>query len=141
MEAVNVAIQLVVLVAGYALGAGAVLLGLRLAGLGPGPGAATLLVLLLPLLNVLAAEALVRLWTHTPGTLGLGGLAAFQPMLVAGLAIAALARAAPLALAPFSPFLPRGEAPIGGWLALALLCSGLALALWRYWPAPAARLF
>lgn len=141
MEAVNVGIQLGVLAAGYLIGAAAIGLGFRLAGTGQVLAAAPLMVTILPLAVVLLAEAFTRLWTHTPGTLGTGGLFAFVPMLVAGSAIALLAQAALFVLEPFDPFLPRDDPRLTAWLGLAAACSLLALALWRFWPEPVPKLF
>lgn len=135
-------IQLLVLSAGYVIGAAAACMAARLAGLAPGPHPAVWLVLSLPLACVLLAEGFTGLWQGTPGTLGLGGLTAFAPMLLASALVCLAAVAAQELVGPFDAQFPRGTGRlVTVWIALAVACSILALGLWRYWPAPRARLW
>jgi hypothetical protein len=133
--------QLFVLFLGYLVGAAAVLFGARLIGLSFQANNAALLVLALPILSALVAEAFTGLWLHTPGTLGLGGLTAFMPMLTAAVVISLALLLAQRFLPAFDPEFPRDSGGVASWTGLALAGSALALALWRYWPEPRARLF
>jgi hypothetical protein len=138
---IDLAIQLGVVALGYLLGAAAAFLLLRLAGAGLQLDRAALYLLTLPLAVTLLSEAFTGLWRHTPGSLGLGGLTVFLPMLIAGAAALTLACAAQKLLAPLDPALPRGEGALTAWVAVALASSLLALGLWRFWPEPTARLW
>ena len=102
---------------------------------------ATLFVIALPLVSTSLAEAFIRLWLHTPGAAGLGGLTVFVPMLVAGAVSLAVSFGGQQVLAPFDAAAPRGAQSLTAWVGLAVLCSLFALALWRFWPAPRPRLF
>ncbi len=102
---------------------------------------ANLLVLTLPLACALVAESFTHLWLRTPGALGLGGLTLFFPMLVGGAAVSVLLLIAHRFIVPFDPSLPRSAEYLTGWVVVALIGSITILALWRYWPAPRARLF
>ena len=133
--------QLGVLGTGYVLGAAWVLFILRFVGYPLAVNPATLFVLALPLVSAGLAEAFVRLWLHTPGAVGLGGLTVFVPMLVAGAVSLIAAFGGQQVLAPFDPTAPRNSQSLTAWVGLAVTCSLFALALWRFWPAPRARLF
>lgn len=133
--------QLGVLGTGYVIGAAWVLLILRFVGYPLAITPATLFVLALPLVSTGLAEAFVRLWLHTPGAVGMGGLTVFVPMLIAGAVSLVGAFGGQQILAPVDATAPRGSQSLTGWLVLAVLCSLFALALWRFWPAPRARLF
>lgn len=138
---IEVGFQLAVMALGYLLGAGAAFLLLRFGGLAPRLDAAALYVLSLPLATTLLSEGFTRLWRHTPGAFGLGGLTAFLPLLVTGAATLALLPVAQRLLAPFDATLPRDAESLSAWIGLAVLCSLLALGLWRFWPEPTARLW
>lgn len=138
---IDLAFQLGVVALGYLLGAAAAFLPLRLAGAGLPLDRAALGLLALPLAATLLAEATTGLWRHTPGTLGLGGLTVFLPMLFAGAGAVVLAWAAQRLPAALDATLPRGEGLLTAWVAVAVLSSVLALGLWRFWPAPTARLW
>lgn len=88
----------------------------------------------LPLLACVAAEWITGLWDSRPGALGLGPLHVALPMLAAG----AVAAAALLLLRPVAP---RAGAARVVWGLAAVGLAGVALALWRLWPAPTPRLF
>jgi hypothetical protein len=138
----EMAIQLAVIALGYVIGGGVLMLILRMMGLPLGFSHATMLVLTLPLVATLLLEMFTGLWRHTPGSLGFGGFVVFVPMLIAGAATAVAATGAQRLMVPFDPSMPRGSgSELSGWLLLAFVCSGLSLALWRYWPAPTARLW
>lgn len=142
LDFIEMAIQLAIIALGYAIGGGIVVIMLRLAGFPLAFDQATLLVLALPLVATLLLEMFTGLWRHTPGTLGLGGVVVFIPMLIAGAGIALAAVAGRRLMIPFHPALPRESGgDISGWLLLAFVCTGFCLALWRYWPAPTARLW
>lgn len=141
MDVVEMLFQLAVVMLGYLLGAGSLLLLLWLLGLPLAPARAAALVLVLPLVTVLFAEGLTGLWQRTPGTLGLGGLWAVFPLLIAGALAVAAAAASQRLLPAFDPGLPRSGSGLTGWLLVAIACSLVALALWRWWPEPRARLF
>ena len=132
--------QLVIMAVGYAVGMVPIVL-LKFAGLAFTFNSAAMLVLLLPLMSALLAEGLTKLWDTTPGTLGLGGLVAFMPMLVAGLVSAFAAVIAQKYLAPLDPYSPRSSENMTGWLVVAIACTIMTLALWRFWPEPRARLW
>ena len=133
--------QALILALGYGIGAGVLIGLLRLFGL-PFPFTQTAaFVLTLPLVATLVAEAFTGLWQHTPGTMGLGGLTAFVPMLVAGALVVAVTFAAQAFLAPFDPSLPRHAPTLTAWVAIAAGLTLATLALWRFWPEPTARLF
>lgn len=133
----DVVLLLVLAAAAYGVGVGIVAGPLALVGVGFVGGAATLLVLAMPLASVLLVEGTTRLWRHTPGSLGLGGLTLLGPMLIAGVASAIVARCLHAFASPFDSSSPR-EGP-----ALDLRLAGAlgALALWRFWPEPRARLW
>ncbi|MBZ0215110.1 MAG: hypothetical protein K8F25_01030 [Fimbriimonadaceae bacterium] len=102
---------------------------------------ASLLVLLLPLVCVNVIEAFTHLWLRTAGTLGLGGLVVFVPMLIAGALVGSGLLIAFRVIEPFDPSLPRYSESLTAWVVLALICAAITIALWRYWPEPRARLF
>lgn len=137
----EVGFQLAVMALGYLLGAGAAFLLLRLGGLALRLDAAALYVLSLPLAVTLLSEGFTRLWRHTPGAFGLGGLTAFVPLLIAGAGALVLLAAGQRVLAPFDASLPRGAESLTAWVGLAVFCSLAALGLWRFWPEPTARLW
>jgi hypothetical protein len=98
------------------------------------------LLFLPPLLVGFLFEHATGLWEGTPGSLGLGPLDVAKPMAVAGLATA-LAHLALRALVPLPADLPaRATGALAIWAAGAVVLIALALALWRYWPPPMARL-
>lgn len=132
--------QLLIIAVGYAFGMISIVL-LKFAGLAFTFNSAAMLVLLLPLISALMAEGSTKLWLTTPGTLGLGGLVAFMPMLVAGLASAVAAIVAQRFMVPLDPDSARSSDGLTGWLVLAIACTVVTLALWRYWPEPRARLW
>ena len=135
------AFQLFVMCLGYAIGAAAVALVFKVAGIPLAANRAALLVLVLPLMSTCVAEAFTQLWRRTPGTLGLGGLVVFLPMLIAGAVSLAVAFGAQRFVEPFHPVWSRNSATLTTWVVLAVLCSLVALGLWRFWPEPRARLF
>ncbi|SMF35956.1 hypothetical protein SAMN06265365_11229 [Tistlia consotensis] len=141
MDWVEMAFQLALMAAGYLLGAASGFFAVRLVGLGVVPNAAALYVLALPLASTLVTEGFTRLWRHTPGSFGLGGLTAFLPMLVAGAGIVVLLAGAQRLVAPFDPSLPDRAGPLTVWVGLAAFCSLAALGFWRFWPEPTARLW
>lgn len=132
--------QLMVLAVGYAGGMIVILL-LKLAGMAFTFNSAAMMVLVLPLVSALVAEGFARLWLTTPGAVGLGGLVAFMPMLVAGLISAIAAMIAQRLMLPLDPNSARSSENLTGWLVLAITCSVVTLALWRFWPEPRARLW
>jgi len=138
---VEIAGQLLVLVLGYALGAAVVVGGARLLGLAPAPDAATWMVLVMPLATVCVAEGFSGLWRCTPGSLGLGGLVAFVPMLVGAVVIAIVALAAQRLLPAHDASIARDSSSLTSWTAVACACAAVAVALWRWWPEPRARLW
>ncbi len=133
-------LQLLIIAAGYFSGT-AIIPVLKLAGIAFTASHAVILVLVLPIICTFAAEGLTMLWLHTPGTLGLGGLTVFIPMLVGGLINAVAAVAAQKLLLPFDPASARDSESLTGWLALAIVCSIINLGLWRFWPAPPPKLW
>ncbi len=142
LDFIETAFQLAVIALGYAIGCGAVMVMLRLFGLPFALNHATMLILTLPLVSTVVAEWFTGLWLHTPGALGFGGLVVFIPMLVAGAATALAALGAQRLMIPYDARLPRDSGgDLSGWLLTAFICSGLSLALWRYWPEPTARLW
>jgi hypothetical protein len=96
-----------------------------------------------PLLLCLLFEWAAGLWQHTPGSMGLGALNVAMPMLLAGAAAAGIF----LLLRGAGPALTAGYtrdelgAAVTLWGVATLGVSCVTLALWRFWPAPAARLF
>lgn len=132
--------QLVTMTVGYAVGMIAIGV-VKLAGMAFTFNSAAMLVLLLPLMSALMAEGFTKLWLSTPGTLGLGGLVAFMPMLIAGLTSALAAIVAQRFMLPLDPHSGRGSESLTGWLVLAIACTVVTLALWRIWPEPRARLW
>ena len=132
--------QLVIMAVGYAVGMVAIVL-LKLAGVAFTFNSAAMMVLLLPIMSALVTEGFTKLWLTTPGTLGLGGLVAFMPMLAAGLVSAFSAVIAQKYLVPLDPDSARSSENLTGWLVVAIACSIIALALWRFWPEPRARLW
>lgn len=132
--------QLLILALGYFSGI-AIIPVLKLAGITFTASHEAILVLALPILCTLVAEGLTMLWLHTPGSLGLGGLTAFLPMLLAGFINAVTATAAQKVLPPFDPNSARDSAALTAWLALAMVCSVISLGLWRFWPAPPPKLW
>jgi hypothetical protein len=142
LEIIETAGQLAIVAFGFVIGAGIVLLLARLLGISLDFSRATLLVLTLPLLATLLLEMFTGLWRHTPGSLGFGGFVVFFPMLIAGAGTAIAALVGQKLMIPFDATMPRESGgDISGWLLLAFLCSGFSLGLWRYWPAPVARLW
>jgi hypothetical protein len=131
---------LAILAVAYVLGAGAAILALRLGGVSLLNHAA-LLVLGMPLACALIAEATTKFWRHTPGTLGFGGLTVVVPMFIAGVGVVVVIFFARMLFEPFDASMSRDSGNVTPWVVVALLCSVLALALWRYWPEPRARLF
>lgn len=132
--------QLLIMAIGYAVGVVPIVL-LKFAGLAFTFNSAAMLVLLLPVMSALMTEGLTGLWDTTPGTVGLGGLVAFLPMLVAGLISAFAAVIAQKYLAPLDPYNPRSSEGLTGWIVVAIVCTIMTLALWRFWPEPRARLW
>lgn len=133
--------QLAIISAGYILGV-AILLLLKLFGVIFAFGNSLVLVLALPLISVCLAEALTLFWTKTPGSMGLGGLIVFLPMVIAGVINAVAAVLAQKWMSPFD--LSNGVRNfenLTGWLVLSVLCCVITLSLWRFWPAPTARLW
>lgn len=133
-------LQLLVAV-GFLLAAGLASALLRLV-----PGAVpadpgTFLILALPLVALLLAEGATGLWLRTPGTLGLGSLNVIVPALAAGALAAVINAAAHKILVPLDPEFPRESEGFTIWIALAVIATTAALALWRYWPEPRPRLF
>jgi hypothetical protein len=133
--------QLAVLLIGYLIGASAILFGARMVAGAFEANAAAFLVLTMPIACTLIAEAHSQLWRHTPGSLGLGGLVAFLPMLVAGAGIGVAIVVAQQVMPSFRPHISRDTDYLSTWLILAMAGSAVALGLWRYWPEPRARLF
>jgi hypothetical protein len=109
----------------------------------PMPDGLPLVLVGVPLLLCLMFEWAAGLWLRTPGSVGLGSLSVALPMLLAG----AGAAAAFLLLRAFGPELSAGftreqlGAAITLWGVTTLGVAAVSLALWRFWPAPAARLF
>ncbi len=109
----------------------------------PLPEGLPLLLLGVPILLCLLFEGATGLWQHTPGSVGLGPLSVVMPMLLAGAGVAAIF----LLLRGFGPVLPAGftREQLGPvitlWGAATLAAAAMSLALWRFWPAPAPRLF
>ena len=109
----------------------------------PAPEGMPLLLAGIPLLLCLLFEWATGLWDRTPGTLGLGGLTAALPLLLAG----ALAAVAVLLLRGFGPELAAGftrdqlGAAITAWGLATIGVAAVALALWRFWPEPTPRPF
>lgn len=132
--------QLAVLAVGYVLGAGGAILALRLGGVSLLNHAA-FLVLGMPMACALIAEGTTKFWRHTPGSLGLGGLTAVVPMFIAGVSVVVAIFLARMLFEPFDASMSRDSGNVTPWVVVALLCSVLALGLWRYWPEPRARLF
>ncbi|MEH6630239.1 MAG: hypothetical protein V7776_05415 [Halopseudomonas aestusnigri] len=133
--------QLGIIIAGYSVGIATVLI-LKLIGVRFAFSNAVLLILTLPLICVCITEALTLLWTHTPGSMGLGGLIVFIPMVIAGVLSVAVALGAQKWMVPFD--LSNGIQNSGnltGWLVLSAVCSAITVSLWRFWPAPVAKLF
>jgi hypothetical protein len=109
----------------------------------PVPDGLALVLAGAPLLLCLMFEWASGLWGRTPGSMGLGSLSVVLPMLLAG-ASAALAFLLLRWLGPeLTPGFTRSQlgAAITLWGAATLGVASLSLALWRFWPAPAARLF
>jgi hypothetical protein len=132
--------QLLIMAVGYAFGM--IVIGVvKLAGLAFTFNSAAMLVLLLPLMSALMAEGFTKLWLTTPGTLGLGGLVAFMPMLIAGLTSALAAIVAQRLMVPLDADSARSSESLTGWLLLAIACTVVTLAFWRFWPEPRARLW
>ena len=109
----------------------------------PTPDGLPLVLVGVPLLLCLLFEWAGGLWLRTPGSVGMGSLSVAVPMLLAG----AGAAAAFLLLRAFGPELSAGftreqlGAAITLWGVTTLGVATVSLALWRFWPAPAARLF
>ena len=128
-------------------GAGYALIRWTLGLLMPGrsvPDGLTLILAGVPLLLCLLFEWSTGLWDRTPGTLGLGSLTVALPMALAG----AGAAAAFLLLRGFGPAVVEagfGREQLGPaitvWGVATIGIAILALALWRFWPAPTPRLF
>ena len=132
--------QLLIMAVGYALGM--IVIGVvKIAGVAFIFNNSTLMVLVFPIVSALMAEGFTKLWLTTPGTLGLGGLVAFMPMLIAGLTSALAAIVAQRFMVPLDPHSGRGSESLTGWLVLAITCTVVTLALWRFWPEPRARLW
>lgn len=132
--------QLLIMAVGYALGMIAIGV-VKIAGVAFTFNTSALMVLVFPIVSALMAEGLTKLWLTTPGTLGLGGLVAFMPMLIAGLTSAFAAIVAQRLMLPLDPDSARSSESLTGWLLLAIACTVVTLALWRYWPEPRARLW
>ena len=62
-------------------------------------------------------------------------------VLVAGLVSAFAAVIAQKYLAPLNPDSARSSENLTGWLVVAIACTIMTLALWRFWPEPRARLW
>lgn len=132
--------QLLIMAVGYALGM--IVIGVaKIAGVAFTFNSAALMVLVFPIVSALMAEGFAKLWLTTPGTLGLGGLVVFMPMLIAGLTSALAAIVAQRLMVPLDPHSGRGSESLTGWLVLAIACTVVTLALWRFWPEPRARLW
>lgn len=132
--------QLAIMAVGYALGI--IPIGVvKLAGVAFIFNNSALMVLVFPIVSALMAEGFIKLWLTTPGTLGLGGLVAFMPMLIAGLTSALAAIVAQRLMLPLDPDSARSSENLTGWLLLAIGCTVVTLALWRFWPEPRARLW
>jgi len=135
-------ITLLAMLVGYAAGylvvrLAAAAFGLRAAGEAP----PAYLLFLPPLLVCAVFEFATGLWEKTPGSLGLGPLDVVKPMAIAGLATAA-AYVALRAVVPIpSEFSLRETGALAIWAAASVALIALALALWRFWPPPMARLF
>lgn len=133
---------LLTMLVGYSVGYAV----LRLAAVPFAPPAAAgappaYLLFLPPLLVGFVFELATGLWERTPGSLGLGPLDVAKPMALAGLATAS-AHLVLRALAPLPTDLSARETgALAVWAAASLALIALALALWRYWPPPMARLF
>ncbi|MCC0035660.1 MAG: hypothetical protein H6887_10395 [Hoeflea sp.] len=132
--------QLLIMAVGYAFGMVAIGI-VKIAGVAFTFNSAALMVLVFPIVSALMAEGFTKLWLSTPGTLGLGGLVAFMPMLVAGLTSAIAAIVAQRLMVPLDPDSGRSSESLTGWLLLAIACIVVTLALWRFWPEPRARLW
>jgi len=128
-------------VVAYALGAAAALCAPRLFGVGFDANHPAFLVLMLPVVTTVVAEAVTGLWRGTPGALGLGSLNVVLPLCVAGLVAGIAVVVAQRFLAPFEFRFSRDAESLTAWVVVAFACSGVALALWRAWPAPRARLW
>ncbi|MNL67335.1 hypothetical protein D3C87_1919070 [compost metagenome] len=76
-----------------------------------------------------------------PGGLGLGGLTIVGPAFCAGLVAGLAALAGHAAFGPIDTTMPRASGALTPWLILCLSTIAVGLTLWRYWPAPQARLF
>lgn len=134
-------ILLVLMAVAYLSGAGIVMGGGRLLGFPMLTGVMTLLVFGMPLAACWVAELCTGLWRHTPGSLGLGTLNVAHPMSLAGFLTAIAAVAMRCWIDPVDPSLPRESSTLTPWVALALISTVLAVALWRFWPEPRARLW
>lgn len=142
IDVVEWAWQSAIIILGYAGGAATGTLLLRLVRFPLRADSPTLLILILPLLSTLVLEFVTGRWMNTPGSLGLGGLVVFLPMLIAGGTIVLVAFAAQQAWGSVVTRCSRdGQAHRIGRLATAGACSVFSVALWRYWPEPVARLF
>jgi hypothetical protein len=133
---------LLTMLVGYAVGYFAIRLAVAPFGLRAAAGAPPAYLLFLPPLVVCAVfEHATGLWERTPGSLGLGPLDVVKPMAVAGLATAAAYLALRAALPLPADLSPRETGALAVWAVASLALIALALALWRYWPPPMARLF
>ena len=135
---------ILVMLVPYGVGYAAVrwTLGLLMPGR-PLPEGLPLALLGAPILLCLMFEWATGLWQHTPGSVGLGPLSVALPMLLAGAGVAMVF----LLLRGFGPVLPAGFTreqlgpAITLWGVATLAAAAVSLALWRFWPAPAPRLF
>ena len=142
LDLIEIVFQLAILSVGYLVGAAGTAFAVRMVNVSLLEfNPANLFVLTLPLVCAVIAESFTHLWLRTPGSLGLGGLNVFFPMLVAGVMIALMTMLASKFILPFDASLPRSSEYLSAWILLALIASAGALALWRYWPAPQAKLF
>lgn len=126
---------------GYILGIAGIF-ALKIFGLAFVLNYSVALMLVFPLICVCAAEALTQLWTNTPGSLGLGTLNVFIPMVISGLLSAVGAVA--LQRWQVSGHLDgnvRNFGTVAEWIVLSVVCSAITLSLWRFWPTPTARLW
>lgn len=133
--------QLVIIMAGYVVGI-AMILVLKLVGITFIFSKAVMLILILPLVSVCITEAFTLLWSNTPGSVGLGGLFVFIPMIIAGFLSGTVAFVAQKWMLPLElGSSVRKSENLTIWLVLLISCCVITLSLWRFWPAPTAKLW
>ncbi len=139
---IEVVALLVILTISYLLGVVGVVAPLKLAGVEvPLTNHTSLLIWVLPLISVNVIEYLTRLWSNTPGAAGLGSLTVVVPMFLAGLVAGVSLSVAQRLFEPFDHTLTRHSEELTSWVAVALACTVITVALWRYWPEPTPKLF